>query len=565
MSTPSMPFSSAIEGTMMDVQLTILTILERAERYFAAQEVVSLLPAGKNEQGQPLPHAHRTTYGAVSDRARRLAGGLRALGLGRGDRVATLGVNSFRHLEAYLGVPSGGFVLHTVNIRLHPQQIGWILNDAGSRVLLIENLFAAMIPAILEHCPKVETILVMGPVTQPIAHPKVHDYDQWVMSQEPLLTFPELDEREAAGMCYTSGTTGQPKAVVYTHRSTLLHCFAIAAKDGLNISERDRVLPVVPMFHVNAWGIPYASALFGAAQVYSGMFNDGSNLARLMQDERVTATAGVPTIWLGLLAELDRAREAGQPYDLTPQERVIVGGAAAPESMIRAFQERHGLNVIHAWGMTETHPLGTASNLPPGLDPRSDEGYALRATQGRAVPLIDLMLLSETGERLPHDGQAMGRLMVRGPWVAGSYYGGVGAGSFVEVDGKLWFDTGDISTIDPLGYMTIQDRAKDLVKSGGEWISSVELENALMGHPAVALAAVIARYDSKWDERPLALVQLKPGHTVTPEELTASIVSQFPKWWLPDEYRFLETLPLGATGKVLKRELRDEYGGFEQD
>lgn len=555
--------TSSIQGTMMDVQLTIPTILERVERYFPQQTVVSLLPGEQDEQGKPLSTLHRTTYGAVAERARRLAGGVTALGLERGDRVATLGVNSFRHLEAYLGVPSGGFVLHTVNIRLHPQQIGWMLNDAGSRVLLIENLFAAMIPAVLEHCPHIETILVMGPVPQPTAHPKVHDYDTWVMAQEPLTVFPDLDEREAAGMCYTSGTTGQPKAVVYTHRSTLLHCFAIAAKDGLNISERDRVLPVVPMFHVNAWGLPYAAALFGAAQVYAGMFNDGPNLARLMQDERVTATAGVPTIWLGLLAELDRAKEAGTPYDLSAKERVIVGGAAAPESMIRAYQERHGLNVVHAWGMTETHPLGSSSNMPPNLDPCSDEGYALRATQGRAVPLIDFMLLSEDGKTLPHDGKTMGRLLVRGPWVAGAYYGGAGAGAFLEIDGKTWFDTGDISTIDPQGYMTIQDRAKDLVKSGGEWIASVELENALMGHPAVALAAVIARYDPKWDERPLAVVQLKQGQQVSHAELNEYLAAYFPKWWLPDETVFVEQLPIGSTGKVLKRELRDKYGEFE--
>ncbi|GHG08185.1 long-chain-fatty-acid--CoA ligase [Deinococcus piscis] len=560
--TATSPFASSIQGTMMDVQLTIPAILERARTYFPEREVVSLLPAGRDEQGNPVPATHRTTYGEVTERARRLAGGLSALGLGRGDRVATLGVNSFRHLEAYLGIPSGGFVLHTVNIRLHPQQIAWILNDAGSRVLMIENLFAAMIPAILEHCPKIETILVMGPVPQPVDHPRVHDYDRWVMDQAPLERYPEIDEREAAGMCYTSGTTGQPKAVVYTHRSTVLHSFSIASKDGLNMSERDRILPVVPMFHVNAWGIPYAATMFGASQVYSGMFNDGPNLARLMQAEGVTASAGVPTIWLGLLAELDRAAEAGEPYDLSPQERVIIGGAAAPESMIRAFQERHNLNVIHAWGMTETHPLGTASNMPPGLDPRSDAGYALRATQGRAVPLVDLMLLSEDGQKVPHDGQTMGRLLVRGPWVTNSYYGGAGEGAFVEVDGLRWFDTGDISTINPQGYMTIQDRAKDLVKSGGEWISSVELENALMGHPAVALAAVIARHDPKWDERPLSLVQLRPGAQATHAELTEFIQERFPKWWLPDDTVFLEQLPLGATGKVLKRELRDEHGGF---
>ncbi|UFA49816.1 long-chain fatty acid--CoA ligase [Deinococcus radiophilus] len=554
--------ATSIQGTMMDVQLTIPAILERVSRYFPGQDVVSLLPAGRDEQGQPIPHKHRTTYGEVADRARRLAGGLTALGLGRGDRVATLAPNSFRHLEAYLGIPSGGFVLHTVNIRLHPQQIAWILNDAGSRAVMIENVFAAMIPALLQHCPAVELVLVLGPTPERVPHPKVKDYDTWVMAQEPLAAYPDLDEREAAGMCYTSGTTGQPKAVVYTHRSTVLHSFAIAAKDGLNMSERDRILPVVPMFHVNAWGIPYAAALFGSAQVYAGIFNDGRSLAGLMESEKVTATAGVPTIWMGLLAELDRAKAAGQPYDLSAKERVIVGGSAAPESMIRAYQERHGLNVVHAWGMTETHPLGTSSNMPPGLDPQSEEGYALRAKQGRPVAFVELKLISENGEPVPHDGQSMGRLLVQGPWVACGYYGGAGQGAFLEIDGQEWFDTGDISTIDEKGYMQIQDRARDLVKSGGEWISSVELENALMGHPAVAMAAIIARHDDKWDERPLALVQLRPDQQVSHDDLIAHISGSFPKWWLPDETVFVDELPLGATGKVLKRELRGQYGGF---
>ncbi|MCP2015017.1 fatty-acyl-CoA synthase [Deinococcus sp. HSC-46F16] len=549
-----------MQGTMMDVPLTIPFILERARTIYAGREVVSLLVAGRDEAGQPIPHKHRTTYGAVADRALRLGTALQGLGLTPGDRVATLAVNSFRHLEAYLGVPSAGFVLHTVNIRLHPEQIAWILNHAEDRVLLIENVFAAMIPALKAACPKLEHIVVLGPLPQPI--PGVQNYDSWVMGHEPMPRYPQLAETDAAAMCYTSGTTGNPKGVLYTHRSTVLHSLASAPKDALNVGERDVVLPVVPMFHVNAWGLPYTCAMYGAAQVYGGAFSDGPTLARLMQDERVTITAGVPTIWMGLLAELDRAKAAGQPYDLSALERLVVGGSAAPESMIRAFEERHDLSLAHAWGMTETHPLGTASIVPVGIDERSDEGYRLRAKQGQPVPLVFLEIVSEQGEPLPHDGKTMGRLIARGPWIASSYFKGEGEGSFFERDGELWFDTGDIATLDERGYMHIQDRAKDLIKSGGEWISSVDLENAIMAHPAVAQCAVIAMDDPKWDERPLAVVTLREGGQVTHEELRDFLAPKFAKWWLPDATVFAASLPIGATGKFLKRELREQYRGY---
>lgn len=547
-------------GNMMDVPLTIPFILERARTVYAGREVVSLLVGGRDAAGHPIPHKHRTTYGAVADRALRLGAALQALGLQPGDRVATLAVNSFRHLEAYLGVPSAGFVVHTVNIRLHPEQIAWILNHAEDRVLLIENVFAAMIPALRAACPQLEHIFVLGPTPQPV--PGAQDYDAWIMGHEPLARYPRLDENDAAAMCYTSGTTGNPKGVLYTHRSTVLHSLASAPKDALNVGESDVVLPVVPMFHVNAWGLPYTCAMYGASQVFGGVFSDGKTLASLMQDEAVTITAGVPTIWMGLLAELDRAKAEGQPYDLSRLERLVVGGSAAPESMIRAFQERHGMRLAHAWGMTETHPLGTASIVPPGVHETSDEGYALRAKQGRPVPLVFLDLLSEGGEPLPHDGRTMGRLIARGPWIASGYYKGEGQDNFFERDGELWFDTGDIATLDPQGFMHIQDRAKDLIKSGGEWISSVDLENAIMAHPAVALCAVIAMDDPKWDERPLAVVTLHPGQQVTHEELSAFLAPKFAKWWLPDATVVAESLPIGATGKFLKRELREQYRGY---
>lgn len=549
-----------MQANMMQVPLTVPFILERARTTYAEREIVSLLPAGRDANGQPIPARHSTTYGAVANRALRLGTALQALGLNPGDRVATLAVNSYRHLEAYLGVPSAGFVLHTVNIRLHPEQVAWILNHAEDRVLLIENVFAAMIPAIKGACPQLEKIFVLGPVPQ--AMPGVEDYDTWIMRHEPLAHYPELDENAAAGMCYTSGTTGNPKGVLYSHRSTVLHSLASAPKDALNVGEADTVLPIVPMFHVNAWGLPYTCTMFGAKQVYAGPFTDGLTLAKLMQDEQVTISAGVPTIWMGLLGELDRAKKEGQPYNLSGMERMIIGGSAAPEALIRAFHERHDLKLMQAWGMTETHPLGTASAVPPGVEARSDEGYALRAKQGRAVPLIELELLSEDDQLVPHDGHTMGRLMVRGPWVVDSYFKGEGQSSFVTLNGKLWFDTGDIATLDERGYMQIEDRAKDLIKSGGEWISSVDLENAIMGHPAVAQCAVIAMDDPKWDERPLAIVIPRPGQTVTHEEIIEFIAPKFAKWWLPDATVLTDNIPIGATGKFLKRELRQEYRNY---
>ena len=551
-----------MQGNMMDVPLTVPFILERARTTYAAREVVSLLVAGRDEAGQPIPHRHSTTYGAVADRALRLGAGLLGLGLKPGDRVATLAVNSFRHLEAYLGVPSAGLVVHTVNIRLHPEQIAWILNHAEDRVLLIEN-FCSHDSGAEGRLPAAGADLRAGADAAPIPLPGVSDYDAFVMAQEPLARYPQIAETDAAAMCYTSGTTGNPKGVLYTHRSTVLHSLVSAPKDGLNVGEADSVMPIVPMFHVNAWGLPYTCAMYGAKQVFAGAFSDGRTLAGLLQNEAVTITAGVPTIWMGLLGELDRARAEGQPYDLHALERLIVGGSAAPESLLRAFSDRHHLTMLHAWGMTETHPLGTASGVPAGVDPTSDEGFALRAKQGRAVPLVWLDLLSEEGERLPHDGKTMGRLIARGPWIANSYFKGEGQSNFFELDGNLWFDTGDIATLDSRGYMHIQDRSKDLIKSGGEWISSVDLENAIMAHPAVAQCAVIAMDDPKWDERPLAVVVTQPGKSVTHEEIIDFIAPKFAKFWLPDATITAESIPIGATGKFLKREMREQYKDFK--
>lgn len=557
-----MPNPIPAHSTMMPAQLLITDILERARTLYAEQEIVSLLPVGKNEAGQPIAGRMTTTYGAVAERALRLASALQAAGVQKGDRVATLAVNSYRHLEAYLGIPAMGGVLHTVNIRLHPEQVAWIINHAGDKVLLIDNIFAAMIPALKAACPTLEKIVVLGPLPQTI--PGVEDYDTWLTQHEPLGQYPDLQETDAAGMCYTSGTTGNPKAVVYSHRSTILHSLASAPRDGLNVSRTDTVLPIVPMFHVNAWGLPYTCTMYGSRLAFSGPFSDGPTLAKFMQDEQVNITAGVPTIWLGVLQELDRAKEAGTPYKLDKLERLINGGAAAPESLIRAYYERHNLKVVHAWGMTETHPLGTASIRPIDVTEGSDEYFALSAKQGTPVPLVQIELVDEQGEVLPHDGHTMGRLLVRGPWVTGSYYREDTPDSFVTLRGQQWFDTGDIATIDARGFMNIEDRSKDLIKSGGEWISSVDMENALMAHPSVLHAAVIAIHDPKWDERPLAVIRLKDGATPpSHQELHDFLAPKFAKWWLPDAYEFVPSIPIGATGKFLKRELREQFKDYK--
>jgi fatty-acyl-CoA synthase len=560
-------------STMMDVPLTVQSILERVRTLYFDRQIVSLMAArkgGKDEAGNPLTELHRSTYGEVAERALQLANALTSLGVQSGDRVATLAVNSYRHLECYLGVPSMGAVLHTVNIRLHPDQVAWILNHAEDRVLIVENLFAGLIPAIRAACPLLEKIIVMGELAEPLED--VLDYDTFLAGFSSDYVYPELDERQAAAMCYTSGTTGNPKGVLYSHRSTVIHSLVSAPKDALNVGEADTVMAIVPMFHVNAWGLPYTCALAGAGQVFCGAFSDGRNVAKMLEQEQVTITAGVPTIWMGLLAELDRAKDAGTPYDLHALSSLIVGGSAAPESQIRAFQTRHHLTLKHAWGMTETHPIGTVSNLPPGVSVTSDEGFKLQAKQGRAVPMMELCLLSDAGagedgtpgEVLPHDGKTMGRLMARSAWVAASYYKGEGQANFIDIGGRLWFDTGDIATIDARGYMHIQDRSKDLIKSGGEWISSVDLENALMAHPAVAQAAVIAIPDPKWDERPLGVLVLKAGADAPDHaELTEFLAPRFAKWWLPDAYEVVTAIPIGATGKFLKRELRDQFTAYQ--
>ncbi|GEM49480.1 long-chain fatty acid--CoA ligase [Deinococcus cellulosilyticus] len=551
-----------MHSTIMNFPLTIPHILQRAERYFPDREVVSLIPAGVNEAGQPIPGKHKYTYRQMAARARQLANALKEAGIQKGDRVATFAVNHFRHLEAYFGIPIAGAVLHTVNVRLHPEQLVYIINHAQDRILLIDNVFARMLPALLPHCPSIEKVVIMGPTPQSI--PGMLDYDQWIGAQPTTFDFPELDENDPAGMCYTSGTTGHPKGVVYSHRSTVLHSLASALPDALNLKHADSLLPVVPMFHVNAWGLPYTATMVGAKQVFASVFSDGASLAKLLSEEQCTRTAGVPTIWMGLLQEVERAIQAGTPYDLSKLEMLVVGGSAAPESLIRAG-DKLGLHLFHAWGMTETHPLGTCASVPVGVDVESDEGYHYRAKQGIPVPLVEIRAVDGDLNEVPHDGKTMGALLVRGAWVSQEYYNNPegSRATQVRLDDQVWFDTGDIITIDEEGYMAIQDRAKDLIKSGGEWISSVDLENALMGHPAIAEAAVIATPHPRWEERPLGVLVVKPGQEQpSREDLNAFLAEKFAKWWLPDAYVFVEQIPRTTVGKFLKRALRDQFKDF---
>jgi fatty-acyl-CoA synthase len=522
---------------MMDYQLTLPTILRRAETYFPGKEIVTRLPDRS---------FHRHTYADFGRRSRQLAVGLQALGLERGDRVATLCWNHYQHLEAYFGIPCGGFVLHTLNLRLHPNDLAYIATNANDRAVIIDAALVPLLDQFRERTP-IEHVLVVE-----------DGYEELLAGADPdAWTDPGLDENEAAAMCYTSGTTGLPKGVVYSHRSTLLHTLGVASAGplGLGISEQDTILPVVPMFHANAWGYPYVAAMLGAKQVFPGQCLDPESLLEDFEAERVTWTAGVPTIWLGILQFLD-----AQPgrWDLSHMKGMLVGGSAAPRAMIAAFKERHGLAVCHGWGMTETSPVATVTALPGELgEADADTQYDHIAMQGIPLPLVELRIRDDDGNEQPWDGSTMAELEVRGPWVASAYFDSSEETERWTEDG--WFKTGDIVSIHPTGHIQIQDRAKDVIKSGGEWISSVALEGALMAHPAVREAAVIAIPDEKWGERPLAVVALKEGESVTPEELRAFLAPQFAKWWLPDRFEFVAEIPKTGVGKFRKTALRDEF------
>jgi fatty-acyl-CoA synthase len=528
-------------GLMMDdYPLSLTAVVERAELISPGRKVVSRRPDGS---------IHRTTIGECAGRARRLTSALAGLGIGEGDRVGTLMWNQPEHLEAYYAVPLMGAVVHTLNPRLHPDELGFIAGDAEDRAIVVDESLLPVLDS-FRSAHDFEHVIVVSHSGQ--ATDNALDYDSLIENADSA-TWPAPHERRAAAICYTSGTTGRPKGVLYSHRALVLHSMAAALPDAMNMSARDTVLPVVPMFHANAWGIPYTATMVGASLVLPGPRLDAESVLDLLVDERVSMTAGVPTVWMAML----RAIEA-EPnrWDLSSLNRLLVGGSAVPKSMIEGYA-RHDLHIVQGWGMTETSPLASTSTLPPELnDAPPEEQFEYRARQGTPGPFVDIRARGDDGELIPWDDQAMGELEVRGPWVASAYFRGTGAEKFTE-DG--WFQTGDVVRINPQGSIRITDRTKDLVKSGGEWISSVDMENLLMGHPAVAEAAVIAVPDERWDERPLAVVVLKEGAEATPDELRAHLSSHFSKWQLPERIEFIDEIPRTATGKFKKTALRERF------
>jgi fatty-acyl-CoA synthase len=514
-----------MDGLMMDYPLLVRHIAERAQTVFGGREIVTRTAKG----------IERSSYAEVVERARRLASALTRLGVRRGDRVATFAWNSARHLELYLGVPSLGAVLHTLNIRLHPDDLRYIVGHAEDRLVFLDASLAEVMPRFdgVER----EVLMPDGPGEREGAL----DYEELVAGGDPAFAFPDLDENAAAAMCYTSGTTGRPKGVVYSHRSTLLHSLGVLTADAVGLRERDSVMPVVPMFHANAWGLPYAAALTGARQVFPGPNLAPEALAELIASERVTRTAGVPTIWQGML-ELD------PPPDLSTLVEIKCGGSAVPESLIRAFDRRFGVPIVQGWGMTETSPLAATSRLPAELELTEDEACAMRACQGRVLPLVEFRI----------DQDAGGELQVRGPWIARAYYNDPeGADKFTE-DG--WLRTGDVAELSERSYIRLVDRTKDLVKSGGEWISSVELENAIMAHPDVLEAAVIAVPDQRWGERPCACVVRRDGAGLDADGVRGFLGGTVAKWWLPDRVEFVDEVPKTSVGKFDKKALRARFG-----
>ena len=540
-----------MHGLMQRHALLIPSLIEHAVASHPDAEIVSRTVEG------PL---HRCTWRDIHRRCKQLANALAALGVQRGERVATLAWNGYRHMELYFGVSGSGAVLHTVNPRLYPEQLAYILDHAQDTVLFFDLGF---LPLVEQLAPRLQHVRAFVLMTDR-AHmpesgiPGLLCYENLLASQSDTHAWAELAEDDAASLCYTSGTTGMPKGVLYSHRSTLLHALAVCTVDNLALSRNDTALLVVPMFHVNAWSMPYAGAMSGAKLVLPGPALDGASVYKLLRDERVTLALGVPTVWMMLLQHV--AAAGIDPAAELALRRVVVGGAAAPRMMAESFERDFGAFVVHAWGMTETSPVGTVCNLLPKhrelpLEQRLD----VQAKQGRAVFGVSIKLTDDTGRRLPHDGVAAGHLKIRGPWVAAAYYRDEGE-SILDDEG--YFDTGDVATIDADGYMQITDRSKDVIKSGGEWISSIALENAAMGHPAVAEAAVIGIAHPKWQERPLLLVVPRPGQAPEREEILRYLGERVAKWWLPDEVLFVAELPHTATGKLQKAALRERYRDY---
>ena len=539
-----------LQGLMMDMPLLISSLIAHADRHHGDTEIVSRTVEGPDKDGRGA--IHRTTYRAAHQRARQLAKALTALGVGQSERIGTLAWNGYRHFETYFAVSGMGAVCHTINPRLFPDQLAYIINHAEDRYVLFDLSFVPLVEKLAPVCPGVRGWVAMTDQAHmpQAAIPNLLCYEALLAAQTGAFDWPQFDERLASSLCYTSGTTGNPKGVLYSHRSTVLHAYASALPDSLGLSARDVVMPVVPMFHVNAWGAPYACAAVGAKMVMPGAVLDGKSLYELFEAEKVSFSSGVPTVWLNLLTHM---KQEGLKF--SKLQRVVIGGSACPPAMIDSFQNDYGVKVLHAWGMTEMSPLGTVGTFKlkhEGLD-----AAALRAVQvraGRAIFGVDMKIVDADGVALPWDGQAFGDLMVRGPWVCKRYFKDEGGDPLHEG----WFATGDVATIDADGYMQITDRSKDVIKSGGEWISSIDLENIAVAHPGIAEAAVIGIAHPKWDERPLVVAVKKPGASVTRAELLKFYEGKIAKWWTPDDVVFVEQLPHTATGKLLKTKLRQD-------
>ena len=498
----------------------------------------------------------------MARRARQVANALDGMNLLFSDRVATLAWNGYRHLELYFGVSGSGRVLHTINPRLHPDQIAWIANHAEDQVLCFDMTFLPLVQAVHAKCPSIRQYVALcdaGKLPADTGIPGLVSYEDWIGGQKAEYQWPSFDENSASSMCYTSGTTGNPKAALYSHRSTILHAYAAALPDVMCLSARDAVLPVVPMFHVNAWGIPYSAALTGCKVVFPGAAMDGKSIYELIEAEQVTYAAGVPTVWQMLLGHM---KPAGLRF--SSLKRTVIGGSACPPAMIDAFREEYGVEVLHAWGMTEMSPLGTLCTLKnKHLAMSPDEQMKIRLKQGRAIFGVDMKIVGDDGQELPWDGKSFGDLYVKGPWVVREYFKGEGGDPLVkDAHGVGWFPTGDVATIDADGYMQITDRSKDVIKSGGEWISSIDIENIAMAHPAVQMAACVGMKHPKWDERPIVAVVKRPGAEVTREELLAFYEGKIAKWQIPDDVVFVDAIPLGATGKMLKTRLREQLKDY---